>query len=69
MTRIEIIERVFIRGIDTDNKEISVIEEGEPYKYLLDDDSDIDESKLEEYVGEIVNLKIKDNKVIDIIMP
>lgn len=72
MTRIEIIERVFIQGIDTDKREISVIEEGNEgdlTKYLLDDDFDIDESELEGYVGEIVNLKLRDNKeVIDIIM-
>jgi hypothetical protein len=73
MTRIEIIERVFIQGIDTDKREISVIEEGNEgdlTKYLLDDDFDIDESELEGYVGEIVNLKLRDNKeVINIIMP
>jgi predicted nuclease of restriction endonuclease-like RecB superfamily len=73
MTRIEIIERVFIQGIDTDKREISVIEEdneGDLTKYLLDDDFDIDESELEGYVGEIVNLKLRDNKeVINIIMP
>lgn len=69
MTRIEIIERVFIQGIDTDKREISVIEEGNEgdlTKYLLDDDFDIDESELEGYVGETVNLKLRDDKVIDI---
>lgn len=66
MAIIKIVEDVYIMEADTDKKEILVTEEGEPKTYLLDDD--FDESDLEEYVGERVKLKIKDDRVIDIIV-